>query len=280
MLDIQYKDLILKIREQGVPRADRTGVGTQAIFGETLSHDMRTGFPLLLGKKVFWKSSVIETLWMLSGNTNINTLKDDGVNIWNEWADELGNLGPVYGHNWRGFGSDPKAVSDKWTLPNGGLDQIVELEKGLRNNPYSRRHLVSAWDPVRVPQMKLPPCHVMWQVFVIPETKEIDLLFHMRSVDVFLGLPWDIAMYGFILEMLGATLGYKPRFLKAFLGDTHLYDNHKDAVNTYLNRDITGLSNPVLEPLLPKGSILDFKKEDFSIIHYNPLALIKAPIAV
>lgn len=256
-----YHTLLKTILEEGADKSDRTGTGTRSIFGYQMRFNLQKGFPLLTTKKVHFKSIVHELIWFLKGDTNIKYLKDNGVSIWDEWADENGNLGRVYGAQWRNF---------------GGIDQINDLLNSLKNNPDSRRMIVSAWNPVDVPNMALPPCHTLWQCYVADG--KLSLQLYQRSADVFLGLPFNIASYALLTHMLAQVSGLEVGDLIMTLGDAHLYKNHFEQANLQLTREEREL--PTLELNKEINSIFDFKYEDIVVKNYNPHAAIKAPVAV
>ncbi|MDZ4287794.1 MAG: thymidylate synthase [Prosthecobacter sp.] len=262
-----YLDLLRHVMEKGKDREDRTGVGTRSVFGYQLRHDMDEGFPLLTTKKVHIKSILHELLWFLRGETNVRSLQAAGVTIWDEWADANGELGPVYGKQWRSW-------------PNGAfnapIDQIENLVRDLRSNPNSRRHIVSAWNPQDVPLMKLPPCHTLWQCQV--DEGALNLHLYARSIDSFLGLPFNIASYGFLLHMLGWVTDLVPGDLIISFGDLHIYKNHFDQVIEQLGREPRPL--PKLEIGRDVFNISDFRFDDFTLFGYDPHPTIKAPIAV
>ncbi len=256
-----YHTLLKTILEEGTNKSDRTGTGTRSIFGYQMRFNLQKGFPLLTTKKVHLKSIVHELIWFLKGDTNIKYLKENGVSIWDEWADENGNLGKVYGAQWRNF---------------GGIDQINELVYSLKNNPDSRRMIVSAWNPVDVPTMALPPCHTLWQCYVADN--KLSLQLYQRSADVFLGLPFNIASYALLTHMLAQVSGLEVGDLIMTLGDAHLYSNHFEQANLQLSREEREL--PTLEINKEINSIFDFKYEDIIIKNYNPHPAIKAKVAV
>jgi thymidylate synthase len=263
----QYLELLDTLLTKGRDRADRTGVGTRGIFGYQMRFDLRDGFPLLTTKKVYTKAIIHELLWFLSGSGNIVYLKKNGVNIWDEWADADGNLGPVYGVQWRHWDE---------------VDQIANLVRDLKQNPFSRRHIVSAWNPPLIPVMKLPPCHTLWQCYVqfAQETlQKPDLSLHLyaRSIDSFLGLPFNIASYALLLTMLAHVTEMEPAELIISFGDLHLYKNHFDQAKEQLKREPRALPQLILPR---KPSIDDFAFGDVQIMNYNPHPAIKAPIAV
>lgn len=256
-----YLDLLKHVMTHGRDREDRTGTGTRAVFGYQLRHNIQDGFPLLTTKKVHVKSVIYELLWFLGGSTNIGYLKQHGVTIWDEWADERGELGPVYGKQWRGF---------------GGIDQISQLVRDLRVNPFSRRHIVSAWNPPDVSKVKLPPCHTLWQCQV--SEGALNLHLYARSIDSFLGLPFNIASYAFLLSMLAQVSELVPGELIISFGDLHIYRNHFDQVNEQLAREPRPLPRLELNPDVK--DINSFTFSDFEILAYDPQPAIKAPIAV
>jgi thymidylate synthase len=267
----QYLDLLAHVRQHGVRRDDRTGTGTLSVFGHQSRYDLSAGFPLLTTKRVHWKSIAHELLWFLKGDTNIAYLKQNGVSIWDEWADENGNLGPVYGAQWR-----------SWAMPGGGsIDQIKNLIDGLKNNPASRRHIVSAWNPAEVDNMALPPCHCLFQFYVAPSAdggSKLSCQLYQRSADIFLGVPFNIASYALLTVMVAQVTGLKPGEFVHTLGDAHLYLNHLEQADLQLTRAPKPLPRLILKRDV--AGIFDFRFEDFEIIGYAPDAVIKAPIAV
>lgn len=258
----QYLNLLADIKDTGVDRKDRTGVGTRSVFGRQMRFDLSEGFPLMTTKKVFWKGVVYELLWFLKGSTNIRYLVEHGVHIWDEWADTEGNLGPVYGFQWRNYG--------------GHIDQIAQVVESIKNNPTSRRHLVCAWNPIDVPRMALPPCHCLFQFYVAEGKLSCQL--YQRSCDVFLGLPFNIASYSLLTHMIASVAGLDVGEFIWTGGDTHLYSNHFEQVETQLTRSPRKL--PTLKIKNLKNSIFDYDFEDFEIVGYDPYPTIKAPIAV
>lgn len=261
-----YLDLVRKILKEGHRKSDRTGTGTLSLFGAQLRFDLTAGFPLLTTKKVHLKSVIHELLWLLSGSTNIKYLKDNGVSIWDEWADSQGELGPVYGKQWR-----------RWAVPGGGeVDQIAELVKGLRENPDSRRHIVSAWNVADVPAMKLPPCHTLFQFYVAD--KKLSCQLYQRSADVFLGVPFNIASYSLLTMMLAQVTGLTAHEFVHTLGDVHLYLNHVEQAKLQLERQPRALPRMKLNPEVK--DLFAFKYEDFTLEGYDPHPAIKAPVAV
>ena len=262
----QYLDLLRYIRENGTVKSDRTGVGTQSIFGYQMRFNLAEGFPLLTTKKVHLKSIIYELLWFIAGDTNIKYLHDHNVTIWDEWADADGNLGPVYGHQWR-----------SWPAPDGGtIDQLANVVEQLKHNPDSRRHIVSAWNPGEVDRMALPPCHAMFQFYVADNRLSCQL--YQRSADCFLGVPFNIASYALLTMMIAQCCGYEPGDFVHTLGDAHIYLNHMDQVQEQLSREPKALPKMILNP--EKKDIFSFEYEDFTLEGYDPWPTIKAPIAV
>ena len=262
----QYLDLMKKILDEGVEKSDRTGTGTKSIFGHQMNFDLSEGFPLVTTKKIHLKSIIHELIWFLKGSTNIKYLKENGVSIWDEWADESGELGPVYGAQWRSW-------------PNPGkepIDQITSLIDGLKNNPDSRRHIVSGWNPTLIDQMALPPCHTLFQFYVADGNLSCQL--YQRSADVFLGVPFNIASYALLTHMVAQVCELNPHRFVHTLGDAHLYLNHLDQANLQLTRDPKNL--PRLKLNKEVKEIFDFKYEDIEILDYEFHPLISAPIAV
>lgn len=264
MLD--YHDLLKLILDTGTDRSDRTGTGTRSIFGHQMRFDLSAGFPLVTTKKLHVKSVIHELLWFLAGDTNIAYLKANGVRIWDEWADENGDLGPVYGKQWR-----------SWPTPGGGsIDQIANLVHGLKTNPFSRRHIVSAWNPALVDEMALPPCHCLFQFYVADGKLSCQL--YQRSADVFLGVPFNIASYALLTLMLAQVVGLKPGDFVHSFGDVHLYHNHFDQAREQLSRDIRPL--PVMHLNCAIDDIFGFCYDDFTLEGYDPHPAIKATVAV
>jgi thymidylate synthase len=261
-----YLDLLRKILDEGVRKGDRTGTGTLAIFGHQLRFDLEEGFPLLTTKKLHLKSIVHELLWFLSGSTNIGYLKEHGVRIWDEWADEDGELGPVYGHQWR-----------SWPAPDGGtIDQIAKVVDSIRTNPDSRRHIVTAWNPAEIDRMALPPCHALFQFFVANGRLSCQL--YQRSADVFLGVPFNIASYALLTAMVAQVCGLRPGDFVHTFGDVHLYSNHLEQAREQLSREPRPLPALRLDPSV--RSIFDFRYEHVAVEAYDPHPSIPAPIAV
>ncbi|GAB3919561.1 thymidylate synthase [Larkinella terrae] len=262
----QYHDLLRHILATGTQKTDRTGTGTISVFGYQMRFDLQEGFPLVTTKKIHLKSVIHELLWFIKGDTNINYLTEHGVKIWDEWADENGELGPVYGKQWR-----------SWEAPNGQLiDQLQDVLKQLKYRPDSRRMIVSAWNPADVPNMALPPCHALFQFYVAENRLSCQL--YQRSADVFLGVPFNIASYALLTMMIAQECGYEPHEFIWTGGDTHLYLNHLDQVNLQLSREPRAL--PVMKMNPSVKSIFDFKYDDFKLENYDPYPAIKAPVAV
>lgn len=261
-----YHDLLRHVLSQGVRKADRTGTGTCSVFGYQMRFDLAEGFPLLTTKKVHLKSVIHELLWFLKGDTNIRYLKENGVSIWDEWADENGDLGPIYGYQWR-----------NWPSPDGHhIDQISEVLETLKHNPDSRRIIVSAWNVGELANMKLPPCHAFFQFYVAEDTLSCQL--YQRSADIFLGVPFNIASYALLTMMVAQVCGLKPGDFVHTLGDAHIYLNHLDQVNLQLSRDCRPL--PIMRLNPDRGDLFAFRYEDFSLEGYDPHPAIKAAVAV
>jgi len=261
-----YLDLLQDILDNGVHKGDRTGTGTQSVFGRQLRYDLSKGFPLVTTKRIHLKSVIHELLWFLSGDTNISYLKENGVKIWDDWADENGDLGPVYGSQWR-----------TWEAPNGEkIDQIAAVVDSIKNNPDSRRHLVSAWNVAEINNMKLPPCHFAFQ-FYVAEGK-LSCMLTMRSVDTFLGLPFNIASYALLTHMIAQQCDLEVGDFIWSGGDVHIYSNHVEQVKTQLEREPFALPKLVIKR--KPDSIFDYKFEDFEFENYEHHPGIKAPIAV
>ena len=272
----QYIDLVKHIQQQGVEKTDRTGTGTKSVFGYQMRFDLAEGFPLVTTKKIHLKSVIFELLWFLKGDTNISYLRENGVRIWNEWADKDGNLGPVYGHQWRNWNDE-------------GIDQIKEVITSLKNNPDSRRMLVTAWNPGVLPDTKvsfsenvsnkkvaLPPCHAFFQFYVAE--RKLSCQLYQRSADVFLGVPFNIASYALLTLMIAQVCSLKLGDFVHTFGDAHIYSNHKEQIELQLGRDIKPLPKIVLNPKVK--DILNFDYNDFDLIDYDPHPLIKGKVAV
>jgi thymidylate synthase len=261
-----YLDLLSHVLEHGIEKSDRTGTGTRSIFGHQMRFDLSQGFPLLTTKKLHVRSIVHELLWFLSGDTNVRYLNEHGVRIWDEWADESGELGPVYGRQWR-----------SWSGPNGErIDQISEVIERIRRDPDSRRHVVSAWNVADVELMALPPCHVLFQFWV--GDGKLSCQLYQRSADVFLGVPFNIASYALLLMMVAQVCELEAGELVHTFGDAHLYLNHLEQARLQLVREPRALPRMKLNPEV--RSVFDFKFEDFTLESYDPHPHIKAPIAV
>ena len=262
----QYLDLLQRIVNEGTRKEDRTGTGTLSVFGHQMRFNLQEGFPLLTTKKLHLKSIIHELLWFLKGDTNVKYLQENGVRIWNEWADENGELGPVYGHQWR-----------SWPNYNGGhIDQIQSIVNALKTNPDSRRMIVSAWNVAEVDQMALPPCHCLFQ-FYVAEGK-LSLQLYQRSADTFLGVPFNIASYALLTMMMAQVCGLQPGDFIHTTGDTHLYLNHLEQAKEQLKRTPRTLPRMAINPNVT--SIFDFKYDDFTLEGYDPLPHIKAEVSV
>ncbi len=262
----QYLDLLRHVREHGVRKGDRTGTGTLSVFGHQSRFDLAAGFPALTTKTLHMRSIIHELLWFLAGDTNIRYLKDNGVSIWDEWADERGELGPVYGHQWR-----------SWAAPDGRcIDQMALLVQGLREDPDSRRHVVSAWNVADLERMALPPCHLLFQFYVADGRLSCQL--YQRSADVFLGVPFNIASYALLTLMVAQVTGYRPGEFVHTLGDAHLYLNHLEQADLQLTREPLPLARMRLNPQVT--DLFAFRYEDFTLEGYRAHPRISAPIAV
>ena len=262
----QYLDLLNRVLTEGTHKEDRTGTGTTSLFGHQMRFDLQEGFPLLTTKKLHLKSIIYELLWFLKGDTNIKYLQDHGVRIWNEWADAQGNLGPIYGHQWR-----------SWPDYDGGaIDQIAEAIDTIKHNPDSRRIIVSAWNVADLKRMKLPPCHAFFQFYVADG--KLSLQLYQRSADIFLGVPFNIASYALLLLMMAQVTGLQPGDFVHTLGDAHIYNNHLEQVKLQLTRDPRPLPKMRLNPTIT--NIFDFDYEDFTLTDYDPHPHIKGTVAV
>lgn len=272
----QYHDLLRHILENGTDKGDRTGTGTRSVFGHQMRFDLARGFPMVTTKKLHLKSIIYELLWFLNGDTNIKYLQENGVRIWNEWADENGDLGPIYGHQWRNWNSEE-------------IDQIADIIQTLKNNPDSRRMLVSAWNPSVLPDTSksfseniaegkaaLPPCHAFFQFYVA--NGKLSCQLYQRSADVFLGVPFNIASYALLTLMMAQVTGYKPGDFIHTFGDVHIYNNHMEQVKLQLSRNPRPLPQMKLNSEIK--DIFGFKFEDFNLVDYNPHPAIKAPVAI
>ena len=262
----QYHDLLKTVLENGNTKSDRTGTGTISIFGYQMRFNLSDGFPLLTTKKIHFKSVVYELLWFLKGRTNISYLKKNNIRIWDEWADDNGELGPIYGNQWRSWGSSDGTQ----------IDQVELLLNNIRSNPDSRRHIVSAWNVGDLDKMKLPPCHILFQFYV--HDNKLSCQLYQRSADIFLGVPFNIASYALLTMMIADQVGLEYGEFIHTLGDAHIYLNHKEQVNEQLKRKVKIL--PTLKINNNVDSIFDYKYEDFSLEGYNPDDHIKAPISV
>jgi thymidylate synthase len=262
----QYLQLLDYVMNNGIRKEDRTGTGTLSTFGYQMRFNLENGFPLLTTKKLHLRSIIYELLWFLNGDTNIKYLNENKVSIWNEWADESGDLGPIYGYQWRNWKSNDGKV----------IDQIAQLVESLKSNPDSRRHIVSAWNVGEIDKMALPPCHVMFQFYVADGKLSCHL--YQRSADIFLGVPFNIASYAILLQMMAQVTGYKAAEFVHTLGDAHIYMNHIEQVKTQLSREPRMLPQLKINPDVK--NIFDFKYEDFELINYDPLPHIKGEIAI
>ena len=267
----QYLDLLEHVRDHGVDKSDRTGTGTRSVFGHQMRFDLSQGFPALTTKKLHLRSIIGELLWFLRGDTNVRWLQERGISIWDEWADEQGDLGPVYGHQWR-----------SWPAPDGStIDQISQVIDALRTNPDSRRHIVSAWNVAEVGEMALPPCHTMFQFYVTParegQRARLSCQLYQRSADIFLGVPFNIASYALLTMMVAQQVDMDPGEFVHTLGDAHLYSNHLEQADLQLTRSPGPL--PRME-IAPRDSIDAYELDDFTLVEYEAAPSIKAPIAV
>ncbi|MEI9991199.1 MAG: thymidylate synthase [Rhizomicrobium sp.] len=268
----QYHDLLELVLKTGVEKHDRTGTGTLSVFGHQARYDLAAGFPLLTTKKLFTKAIILELLWFLRGDTNVRWLQERGVTIWDEWADADGELGPVYGHQWRSWPSNNKEDG-----PDGGtIDQIANVVRDIKANPDSRRLIVTAWNPADVPKMALPPCHCLFQFYVANGRLSCQL--YQRSADIFLGVPFNIASYALLTMMIAQVTGLAPGAFVHTLGDAHLYLNHIDQAREQLTRKPYPLPTMRLNPAVT--SVFDFRYEDFTLENYRAHPTIKAEIAV
>lgn len=259
----QYLDLLKDVLENGVDKMDRTGTGTRSVFGRQMRFDLQKGFPLMTTKKMHLKSIIHELLWFIKGDTNVKYLQDNGVRIWNEWADENGDLGPVYGSQWR-----------NWN--NEGIDQLAEVIDKLKNNPNDRRMIVSAWNVGKISEMRLPPCHMMFQFYVA--NNKLSCMLYQRSCDMFLGVPFNIASYALLTMMIAQVCGLEVGEFIHTLGDTHIYHNHFDQVKEQLSRKPLPLPKMRINPAIK--DINEFKYEDFELVDYQCYDAIKAKVAV
>ena len=259
----QYLDMLRYVLENGVDKMDRTGVGTRSVFGQQMRFDLSRGFPLMTTKKMHLKSIIHELLWFIKGDTNVKYLQDNGVRIWNEWADENGDLGPIYGSQWRNWNGE-------------GIDQLAQVVDKLKNNPNDRRMIVSAWNVSKIPEMHLPPCHMMFQFYVA--NGKLSCMLYQRSCDMFLGVPFNIASYALLTMMLAQVCNLEPGEFVHTLGDTHIYHNHFEQVKEQLRREPLPLPTMRLNPQVK--DINDLKYEDFTLENYECSGAIKAQVAV
>ncbi|MEM6823440.1 MAG: thymidylate synthase [Verrucomicrobiota bacterium] len=263
-----YEDLLKNVWEHGQERSDRTGVGTRSIFGAQLRFDLRDSFPLITTKKVHLKSIIYELLWFLRGETNIEYLKKNGVSIWDEWADEKGDLGPIYGKQWV-----------RWEAPDGKtINQLRDVIETLEKDPWSRRLIVNAWNAGELRQMALTPCHALFQFYADPDTKELSCQLYQRSADVFLGVPFNIASYALLTMMVAQVTGYRAAEFVHTFGDAHVYLNHEEQVKEQLSRSARPYPKMKLNPEVQ--DLFGFEYSDFELLDYDPHPVIKAPIAV
>ena len=262
----QYLELLDRVLKEGADKGDRTGTGTRSIFGHQMRFDLAKGFPVLTTKKLHLRSIIHELLWFLQGNTNVKYLQDNKVRIWNEWADENGDLGPIYGYQWR-----------SWPTSNGGhIDQISQVIDSIKNNPNSRRHIVNAWNVGEIENMALPPCHILFQFYVADGKLSCQL--YQRSADIFLGVPFNIASYALLTMMVAQVTGLELGDFVHTLGDAHIYNNHMDQVKLQLSRTPKELPKMMINPAV--NDILGFKYEDFNLVDYEPYPGIKGDISI
>lgn len=264
-----YQDLLRTVLERGETRTDRTGTGTRSVFGYQMRFDLASGFPLVTTKRVHLKSVIMELLWFLRGDTNTQFLKQNGVSIWDEWASENGDLGPIYGFQWRSWGGTPGGEA--------GIDQMKQVLESLRTNPHSRRHIVSAWNVSQLKDMALPPCHALFQ-FYVHSDKRLSCQLYQRSADIFLGVPFNIASYALLTMMMAQVLDLKPGEFVHTLGDAHLYLNHHDQARLQLSREPRALPTMRLDPSV--RDLFSFRYEHFQLDGYDPHPSIKAEISV
>ena len=265
-LEQPYLDLMREVRDRGAEKSDRTGTGTRSVFGRQMRFDLSAGFPALTTKKLHLRSIIHELLWFIAGDTNIGYLKDNKVSIWDEWADEHGDLGPVYGYQWR-----------SWPSPSGeSVDQLTRVIDSIRNNPDSRRHIVTAWNPAQVDEMALPPCHLLFQFYVADGRLSCQL--YQRSADIFLGVPFNIASYALLTHMVAQVCNLEPGDFVHTLGDAHLYSNHLEQADKQLARTPYAAPTLWLNPEIT--SLFDFRFDDIKLENYQSHGVIKAPVAV
>ena len=270
----QYHDLLRRILAEGARKDDRTGTGTLSVFGHQMRFPLAEGFPLVTTKKLHLKSIVHELLWFLAGDTNIRYLKDNGVSIWDEWADATGDLGPVYGHQWRNFGATKKPDG---TYAHDGIDQVRRIVEEIKRNPSSRRLIVTGWNPLEADKVALPPCHTLFQFYVSTDGR-LSCQLYQRSADLFLGVPFNIASYAMLTHMIAQVTGLKPGHFVHTFGDAHIYSNHVEQVELQLSRETRALPRLVLNPDVK--DLFAFKFEDIAIEGYDPHPAIKAPVAI
>ncbi|MEV6298853.1 thymidylate synthase [Actinoplanes sp. NPDC051861] len=263
-VDTQYEDLLRRVLSSGTPKSDRTGTGTRSLFGERLRYDLSQGFPLITTKRVHFKSLAVELLWFLRGDTNVSWLREQGVTIWDEWASPTGELGPVYGHQWR-----------SWPTDRGPVDQISEVLETLRRDPDSRRMIVSAWNVSDIPDMALAPCHALFQFYVADGRLSCQL--YQRSADLFLGVPFNIASYALLTRLVAAQVGLAPGDFIWVGGDCHIYNNHVEQVTEQIGREAYEFCE--LE-IAPRRSLFEYEYGDFTVVNYRHHPALKAPVAV
>lgn len=281
--DKTYLDLAQKVFMEGEHHDDRTGVGTRRLFGEQIKFDLQEGFPLLTTKKIFTKGIVVELLWFLRGDTNLKYLHDHGVHIWDEWADENGDLGPIYGQQWRSWDAGCDYHDHDGYMPYEPVDQISQVIQSIRENPNSRRHIVSAWRPDDIPLMGLPPCHVMFQ-FCVRKNGTLDMQLYQRSADLFLGVPFNIASYALLLSIIAQCTGYKPGVFTHTFGDVHIYDNHREQIAEQMFREPrpspTLELNPNITDMFDSEGNLMWNPYFIKFVGYDPHPAIKGEVAV
>lgn len=283
--NVEYREMLKKILREGNDRGDRTGTGTRSLFGEQMKFSLQAGFPLLTTKKLHWKSIAHELLWLISGDTNIRYLKDKGVTIWDEWADENGDLGPVYGKQWRNWDIHGyiKAQGEEPKYTHGTMDQLQMVIERIQSKPEDRRLIVSAWNPPEIGMMKLPPCHMLYQFYTrkSPEgLRYLDCHMYQRSADVFLGVPYNIASYALLMHLVCGITGNMPGVLTISFGDIHIYNNHFDQVNEQIDRDPFKYPLPQIELYGEQQTIDDYTYEDIRLLGYEAYPSIKAEVAV
>ena len=268
----EYENLLRDILENGTKREDRTGTGTIGVFGRQIRFNVARSFPLITTKRIHLKSIIHELLWFISGDTNIKYLNDNGVHIWDEWADENGDLGPVYGKQWRSWPTQGEMFAGEEVV----IDQLKNVRDSIITNPFSRRHIVTAWNPADIDDMALPPCHLLFQFHV--ENDRLNLQLYQRSADMFLGVPFNIASYALLLMLMARATGYKPGTFVHTFGDAHIYLNHIEQVKLQLSRDVRQFPVMTLNP--DKKDLFGWKYDDFLLEHYNPHPIIKGKVSV